>query len=71
MAEKSCKCLKDKVNKDSITGYFIQIVHTIKDAKEEDVVNDRLFEKMEKHDKEELKKLLTKALESAKEIAGE
>lgn len=65
------KCLRDKVQKDSITRYFMEIAHTIHDAKEDDVINDRLFYNMEKHDKEELKKLLTKALESAKEISAE
>ncbi|TGY67303.1 hypothetical protein [Dubosiella muris] len=70
MAEKQCKCLRDKVDKDSITGYFMQIAHKIHDAKEDDIINDRLFYNMEKHDKEALKKLLTKALKSAEEIVG-
>lgn len=55
------KCLRDKVPADSLTGLFMQIAHKVHHASEEDVVNDRLFFNMEKHDKEELKKLLTKA----------
>ena len=47
MAEKQCKCLRDKVDKDSITGYFMQIAHKIHDAKEDDIINDRLFYNME------------------------
>lgn len=58
------KCLRDKVPSESITGLFMQIAQKIHHASEEELVNDRLFFHMEKHDKEELKKLLTKAIRS-------
>ncbi|MEY8542454.1 hypothetical protein [Dubosiella newyorkensis] len=66
MAEEK-KCLRDKVPADSLTGLFMQISHKICNGSEEEIVNDRLFYNMEKHDKEELKKLLTKALRSIEE----
>ncbi len=69
MAEEK-KCLRDKVPADSLTGLFMQISHKICNGSEEEIVNDRLFYNMEKHDKAELEKLLTTAPRSMEESSN-
>ena len=70
MAEEK-KCLRDKVPADSLTGLFMQISHKICNGSEEEIVNDRLFYNMEKHDKGVPDSPFGEAGETAKEAVKE